>query len=129
MRLHLKECPLPVALPKGKAFQSLLRGREREDTHCIAILNEHHKKETHNIPFHEQNTGLSASPRYNEREPSLAEGVGIYNGAIMASIAELREAQLPLARLLGDESLHASLRNLDAGGPNNAKLKHDRRPR
>lgn len=46
-----------------------------------------------------------------------------YSGVVLASIVEMRKAQVPLARIMGDRPLIASLRSLEAGGPNTSDLK------
>lgn len=62
------------------------------------------------------------SSRHNGGAATPAGGTA-YHGTILASIVELREAQLSLARPVGDEPLAAALRSLEAGGPNGAELR------
>lgn len=116
--LHHGEYPLPPAVSKGgQDFQALLRGREREETPCIAILDHHYKKKV------AESARTSATSRYSDREATLSEGAGIYNVAILASIVELRGSYIGafVGASMGDELLLASLR-LGAGGPGSTEL-------
>lgn len=65
---------------------------------------------------------MAASSRANEREGTPANSVTTNHGAILSSIAEMREAQVAFARIEGDIPLPASLRSVDVEGPHSAKL-------
>lgn len=60
---------------------------------------------------------------HSKRAATPAEGTEQHNGAILTFVVEMQQAQLSLARLVGDECLIAPPRSLDAAGPKSAELR------
>lgn len=64
-------------------------------------------------------THIVVSSRACEQDATPATSPSCDDGAILASIVEMREAQAALARIEGGAALLASLRTADIGGPDN----------
>lgn len=58
---------------------------------------------------------MTSSPPWLGREATPAVGAGRHHGDRLAAIAEMREAHISVARVMGDDSLAASLGTLKRG--------------
>lgn len=110
--------PSPDSCQKGSEAQLRAGGDSLEPIVQPLIVRQRHDKAT----SASQIDDMADPSRACEREATPAKSPPRHDGAFLASIVGVREAQVALVSTGGDAALVASLRSIDVGGSNSSEL-------